>query len=215
MHWFTDNQNIVHILQVGSRKPDLHAIALRVFNIAIQYQIHLEPEWVPRELNQRTDLLSRIVDYDNWYLNPSVFGWLHVMCGPHTVDRFADHNNHQLLRFISRCWNPGSEAVDAFTVDWSTENNRWCLPVNLVPRVVAHAQMCTAYGTLIVPEWQSSPFWPVLHPAPEQFAMSVVAIQESPLSESLILPGLSGSSLFHSSLPNTRVLALQCNFALC
>ena len=63
---FTDNHNVARILQVGSRKPDLHSIALNVFNIAIQYQIHLEPEWVPRELNQRTDLLSRIVDYDDW-----------------------------------------------------------------------------------------------------------------------------------------------------
>ena len=30
VRWFTDNQNVVRILQVGSRKPDLHAIALRV-----------------------------------------------------------------------------------------------------------------------------------------------------------------------------------------
>ena len=121
--WFTDNQNVMHILQVGSRKPDQHVIALRVFNIAIQYQIHLEPEWVPRELNQRADLLNRIVDYGDWYLNPAVFGWLDVMCRPHMVDRFADHNSHQLLCFNSRCWNPGSKTVDTFSVDWNTENN--------------------------------------------------------------------------------------------
>ena len=78
--WFTDYQNVACILQVGSRKPDLHAIALKVFNIAIQYQIHvhLEPEWVSRELNQREDLPSRIVDYDDWSLNPAVFGWLYL-----------------------------------------------------------------------------------------------------------------------------------------
>ena len=213
VRWFTDNQNVARILQVGSRKPDLHAIALKVFNIAIQYQIHLEPEWVPRELNQRADLLSRIVDYDDWFLNPAVFGWLDTMWGPHTVDRFADHNNRQLSRFNSRCWSPGSEAVDAFTVDWSTENNWWCPPVYLVPRVVAHAQMCAAYGTLIVPEWPSAVFWPVLHPTPEQFAGFVVAIQELPLSELLILPGSSGSSLFHGNMRNTKVLALRCDFS--
>ena len=107
---------------------------------------------MPRELNQRADLLNRIVDYDDWYLNPAVFGWLDVMWGPHTVDRFANYDNHQLLRINSRYWNLGSEALDAFTVDWSTENNWWCPPVNIVPRVVAHAQMCAAYGTLSVPE---------------------------------------------------------------
>ena len=213
VHWFTDNQNVTSILHFGSRKPDLCAIALKVLNIAIQYQLHLEPEWVPRELNQRADLLSRIVNYDNWFLNPAVFVWLDLMWAPHTVDRFAD----QLLRFNStctcrRCWSPGSEPVDAFTVDWSTENNWWCPPVYLVPGVVAHAQMCAAHGTLIVPEWPSAAFWPVLHATPEQFAVFVVVIQELPLSESLILPGSLDSSLFHSNMLNTEVLALRCDF---
>ena len=45
--WFTDNQNVAHILQLGSRKPDLHAISLQVFDMAVQYQIRLEPEWIP------------------------------------------------------------------------------------------------------------------------------------------------------------------------
>ena len=85
----------------------------------------------------------------------------------------------------------------------------------LVPRVVTHAQMFATYGTPIVPEWLSSTFWPVLHPAPQQFAVFVVAIRELPLSESLILPNLPGSSLFHSNLPNTTVLALGCDFELC
>ena len=85
MRWFTDNQNVVRILQVGSKKPHLHAVALKVFNIAIQYQIRLEPEWVPRELNEQADFLSRIVDYDDWYLNPTVFMWLDATWGPHTV----------------------------------------------------------------------------------------------------------------------------------
>ena len=139
VRWFTDNQNVAHILQVGSRKPDLHAIALKVFDMAVQYQIRLEPEWVPRELNVRADLLSRVVDLDDWYLNPAVFSWLDSLWGPHTVDRFADHNNSQLVRFNSRCWSPGAEAVDAFTVNWSAENNWWCPPIALVSRAIAHA----------------------------------------------------------------------------
>ena len=64
------------ILQIGSRKPDSHAIALKVFAMAVQYRIRLEPEWIPRELNVRADLLSRVVDLDDSYLNPAVFNWL-------------------------------------------------------------------------------------------------------------------------------------------
>ena len=49
VRWFTDNQNVVRILQVGSRKPELHAIALKVLALAVQSQICIEPEWVPIE----------------------------------------------------------------------------------------------------------------------------------------------------------------------
>ena len=64
VHWFTDNLNIVHILKVGSRKPQLHEEVLKVFNMCVEHQIKLEPEWVPREENTIADCISRIVDYD-------------------------------------------------------------------------------------------------------------------------------------------------------
>lgn len=102
VHWFSDNQNVICMLEVGSRKPELHAIALKVFAIAVQYQIHLEPEWVPRKLHDWADLASRIIDYDDWYLNPLVLAWLDMAWGPHTVDRFVDYNNCQLPRFSTR-----------------------------------------------------------------------------------------------------------------
>ena len=116
--WFTDNQNVARIMQVESKKPQLHAIALKVFALLVQYQLHLEPEWIPRDLNVRADFLSRIVDYDDWFLDPAIFAHIDAMRGPHTVDRFASFHNAQLPRFNSHCWNPGSEAVDAFTVNW-------------------------------------------------------------------------------------------------
>ena len=54
-------RTMVHILQVDSRKADLHAVALKILSLAVH--IHLEPEWVPRELNER----QVHVDYDDWY----------------------------------------------------------------------------------------------------------------------------------------------------
>ena len=98
---------------------------MAIFATGVNNQIRLEPEWVPREENEFADYLSRIVDHDDWMLNPVVFQELHVMWGPHTIDRFADVHNRQLERFNSLYWNPWSEAVDAFTCDWSKENNWW------------------------------------------------------------------------------------------
>ena len=146
---------------------------------------------------------------------PSVFGcnWLDSIWGPHTVDRFADWNNCQLPRFNSRCWSPSSEAVDTFTTDWCRENNWWCPPLSLVPRVIAHAKACRATGTLIVPEWKSALFWPLLQPVEGHFTWFAVEVKELPLSDSLFVPGLSGDSLFHGIMPNTNVLAVHCDFA--
>ena len=46
---------------------------MKVFNLALRYQIHLEPKWVLRELNKQADYLSRIVDRDDWFLHSAVF----------------------------------------------------------------------------------------------------------------------------------------------
>ena len=91
---------------------------------------------MPRDLNQLADEISRIVDYDDWQLNPAVFSSLDALWGPHSVDRFATCDNTQLIRFNSRYWSPGTEAVDTFTVNWSGENNWLCPPIVLLPRVI-------------------------------------------------------------------------------
>ena len=212
VRWFTDNQNVVRILQVGSGKAHLQVEALRVFELCVQYQIHLEPEWLPREENQLADYLSRIVDYDDWYLNPEVFSMLESLWGPHTVDRFANHRNTHLPRFNSRYACIDSEAVDAFTVHWGGENNWWCPPPYLIPRVLKHAEVCKAKGTLVVPAWESGPFWPLICPNGHDFAKFVEAFVSLPLLDTLFCPGESGQVLFHGKVPNSAVYALRVNF---
>ena len=76
--WFINNQNIMRIVLYGSRKPILQEEALVIFTTDINYQIKVEPEWIPRG-NEFADYLSRIVDHDDWMLNPVVFQELNVM----------------------------------------------------------------------------------------------------------------------------------------
>eukprot|EP00731_Ephydatia_muelleri_P010160 Em0005g746a len=59
--------------QVGSGKPHLQVEALKVFKTCTRYNIRLEPEWVPRKMNQLSDYCSHVVDYDDWYVDPTVF----------------------------------------------------------------------------------------------------------------------------------------------
>ena len=70
---FTDNQNVVRIMNTGSRNPLLQQEALAIFNISIAHQVRIEPEWIPRETNQQADFINHIIDYDDWSLHPALF----------------------------------------------------------------------------------------------------------------------------------------------
>ena len=48
-----------------------------------------------------------------------------------------------------------------------------------------------------------------------QFVSSVLALQEFPLSGFQTLPDLLDHSLFQGKIPNTKVLALCCDFHAC
>ncbi|KAL5497337.1 hypothetical protein EMCRGX_G013798 [Ephydatia muelleri] len=105
------------------------------------------------------------------------------------LDQFAASYN-KVERFNSSYACPGTEAVDTFTVNWSGENNWWCPPPTLVRRMIRHAKCCKAQGTLVVPCWESAPFWPLLCPKSEEWASFVVDYRMLPLSEGLIKPSL-------------------------
>ena len=115
VHWFTDNQNVARILSVGSKTAALQKEVFAIFSFSIANKIRIEPEWIPREENQQADYLSHLVDYDDWQIHPRNFAELDYEWGPHSIDRFASFCNAQLPHFNSRFWNPGAEAVDAFT----------------------------------------------------------------------------------------------------
>lgn len=210
--WFTDNQNVARIVLVGSRVAELQVIAERIYNVMLTYQISIEPEWIPREENELADYFSRVIDYDDWALNPVVFREIDAIWGPHTVDRFASSHNAQLPRFNSRFWCPGTEAMDAFTVDWKGECNWLCPPIYLIPQVLRHAKNCGCVGTLVVPVWKSAAYWPMLCPDGTYWAEFVTGVSQLPQTPEVFLPGLRGASLF-KGCPNTPVVVLRLRFS--
>ena len=140
-------------------------------------------------------------------VHPMIFHQLDLLWGPHTVNRFANVNNRQLEHFNSRFWDPETEAVDAFTVYWGDDINWWYPPVGLIPRLVQHKSKTKAVGTLIVPQWISAPFWPMLFPV----GSSAVLVVQLPQVDWILTPGRSGKTLFNGP-PNTNVIALQLDF---
>ena len=79
--WYTDNQNVARIIGVGSGISGLQSEAKRIFEVCVQHGISIEPEWLPRSSNEQADYLSRIVDFDDWFVSPHIFRFLDLKWG--------------------------------------------------------------------------------------------------------------------------------------
>ncbi|CAG2209771.1 unnamed protein product [Mytilus edulis] len=93
---YTDNQNVVKIVQKGSMKLDLQVISLDIFHICLNNNIVLEVEWIPRNENTCADALSKIFDFDDWGVSQNIFNFFNSLWGPFTCDTFADDRNKRL-----------------------------------------------------------------------------------------------------------------------
>ena len=196
--WFSDNQNVTRIVHSGSRKQHLQDGAMAIFELCFQHGIKLEMEWIPRAKNELADYISKMQDYDDWMIDPSMFTFFDMRWGPHTVDCFASEGNHQLPRFHSRFLCPSSQAVDTFTVSWRDEICWLAPPLYLVCRAIRHAEQCKAKGTLVVPLWKSAVFWPLLCPDGVHLAPFIHDWFLQQYYDGLIQCGRSGSNLGNS-----------------
>ena len=161
---YTDNKNASIISMKGSMSLRLQRQALKIFQFCAMNNVTVEIEWIPRSLNEYADSLSRVVDFDDWSVSTVFFDYIASLFGSFTVDRFASHYSAKCARFYSKFWCPSSEGVDAFSVGWAGENNWLVPPVYLISRTIFHLEVCGARGVLVVPNWPSAVFWPILFP---------------------------------------------------
>ena len=65
--------------------------------------------------------------------------------------------------------------------------------------------------TLVVPQWVSALFWPLLFPDGKKAATFIKQVVKLPRLRDLFLPGQTGLNIFNGT-PNTAVLALCLSF---
>ena len=210
--WFTDNQSVTSIVNKGSMKQSLQEYALNIFNICLENNVSIDIEWVPRDLNQKADFYSKIVDYDDWGLSSMAFEKLEQLWGPHDIDWFASDYNSKLSIFYSKFWNMYSSGIDAFTADWFGLNGYFFPPVFLIARVLNYMRQCLAFGTLIVPVWKSASFWPALCPNGDKFIKEVIDFAYLPISRDHYVPGKSKNSLLGNSDLTFKIVALRIDY---
>ena len=207
--WFTDNRAAAKIVEVGSMRYDLQCFALRIFQICLAYKISLDIQWVPRNEVAKVDFISRFIDIDDWQISRSLFLQLETLWGPHTVDCFANHYNFKLSRFFSRFWTPGCAGIDFFVQSLSDENCLVVPPVCLVSNTLHYMFEQKAVGSLVVPFWPSSSFWPLVSRTYANFIVDCrVFSGDGTLEHGRNVNALLGSKRYKGS-----VMAIRLNFS--
>ena len=206
---FTDNQGVVSIINKGSMNVGLHNMSIDIASLCRRKSISLQIQWVPREENVLADQISKEIDFDDWGVSHKFFVYMDEMWGPHTVDRFADQNNKKLTLFNSKYSCPGTNAVDAFSVDWSSDNNWLVPPIYLIGQVLRHVRVCKAKASLVVPCWPSAPFWPLLFSEHSSFSSMVSQRISFPNSSDIYVQGRNRFSVFGSDKFKSDVICVR------
>ena len=108
------------------------------------------------------DGLSKKLDSDSWGIDAESYNYIQSKFGIFTYDRFADHINSKVDKFDSNFFCPGANRVNTFSIDWKGELNWVCPPISQIGKSLKHFQSCKAKGVLLVPEWRSAYYWPLL-----------------------------------------------------
>lgn len=162
-----DNEVTRHIsTSFSTAVGDLMSILRQLFYLCDSHNISLLPERVATDLN-KADGLSRFHDLEEWVLQSWVWRQVQAQFGPHTVDRFASANAHQLRRYNSRFYDPFAEEVNAFAVkrsSWAAENNYCNPPFTQLPNLVGLLETMVDDGlrvqaTVVAPRWERAPWY--------------------------------------------------------
>ena len=207
----TDSQAAAKICKIGSMNPLLQHFAESIFELCFKNNINLTVDWVPRNENQKADLISRLadrVDVDDWQISPEFFKILNEKWGPFSIDLFANYYNSKCKKFYSLFYSPRSHGVDAFAHSWVGEVAIMVPPISLVPRALSQAKLCRINCTLVIPLWSSSCFWPVILNDYSSFITDILRVKGS----KVLLHGRNINSIFGSGSFQGEILAINFDF---
>ena len=133
-----DNQSVYWIIKKGSSNVlSIHGLLVELFWLCDSHCIDLDLAWIPRELNQWSDDLSKQADKSDWTVSDWFWHEIQLEFGPFFCDRFASTENALLPVFCSLVHSPDVYYVNAFARDWS-DCKSWRHPrVDLIGEVIA------------------------------------------------------------------------------
>ncbi|KYN22429.1 hypothetical protein ALC57_05173 [Trachymyrmex cornetzi] len=154
---------ISYINRYGSVKfPHLSALAKDIWQWCETRNLFLFASYIPPADNFIADEESRRTDTDTeWSLSVLAFDVICQRFGHPEVDLFASTLNAKCECYLSWFPDPGTWAVDAFTIAWGDLPFYAFPPFILISRVLRKIVDDSAEGILVVPWWPSQPWFPL------------------------------------------------------
>ena len=147
----------------GIKSNECNRAAKEIWDWCINRNIWITAAYLPGKQNTEADTHSRkFNDRTEWMLDEEVFASIAKRYGLPEIDLFASRLNKQLERYVSWQADPGAEAVDAFTIDWQGLNFYAFPPFCLISKCLQKIRKDNATGIMVVPNWPSQPWFPVL-----------------------------------------------------
>ena len=140
----------------------LYIVAVDIFFAAQNNNIEISVRWISRNLNDKADDLSKIVDLNDCQVDDKYFQAMQSCWGLCTIDCFASCEKYKVPRFYSKYLNPNSPGVDCFSLDWAGEVCLFVSPIMLVPKAIRHVCSSGCRTILTVPFRPLAAFWPFL-----------------------------------------------------
>lgn len=96
-----------------------------------------------------------------WSLSQAAFDTIKINFGTPEVDLFASYTNNKCGRYVSWIRDPGSYAVDAFTLNWHNINFYAFPPFSIILNMIKKIMQDKAVGVVVVPNWKTQPWYPL------------------------------------------------------
>lgn len=195
----TDNTTALsYINRMGSvRYPKLNSLSRQIWQWCESRNIWLLATYINSKDNWQADQESRKLSPETeWSLAPYAFEKIVKAFGSPKFDLFASKDNFKCPNYVSWHRDPGSLAVDAFTISWSNLFFYAFPSFSLILQSIQKIFEDKADGILVVPFWPSQPWFPLLlklqicHPVifePSHNLLSSVFSTPHPLATELTL----------------------------
>jgi len=177
----------------GGRRNNLLLLIVDTLRKLRNLNVVVKLKWCQSAKFKLADRQSRTRDRSDYELNNNVFNTVEQAYGKHTIDLFASHYNAKVSTYNTRFPHADAYAIDTLSQHLTEEERdtvyRNCYvncPFYIVPDVIRWADReLTSNYTLIVPEWPTQPWWPLV-------ATRAVEWLQLPSSPNLFVSSTSG-----------------------